>query len=57
VYLDDILVLLRADTTVKTRLRLLFAILQCFGIAVNRAKSDFQPRRVREHLGIVLDLR
>lgn len=25
-------------------------------MAINRAKSDFRPRRVREHLGIVLDL-
>jgi hypothetical protein len=41
VYFDDILILLQADSTVKLKLRLLFAILTCFGIAVNRAKSDF----------------
>lgn len=57
VYLDDILILLRADGGTKVRLRLLFLILDCFGVAINHAKSDFRPRRVREHLGIILDLR
>ena len=57
VYLKDILVLLRADGGTRVRLRLLLLILDCFGLAINHAKSDFCPRRVREHLGIILDLR
>lgn len=38
-------------------MRLLFALLHCFGLSVNREKSDFRPRRVREHLGILVDLK
>lgn len=56
-YLDDIIIFLRCDAATKPRLRLLFSLLTCFGLNVNRAKSDFKPRRVREHLGILVDMR
>lgn len=56
VYLDDIIVFVRADPRVRVKLRLIFALLACFGLNVNRNKSDFRPRSVREHLGILVDL-
>lgn len=56
VYLDDIIIFVHCGPATKVKLRLLFAILHCFGLSVNHAKSDFYPRRVREHLGILVDL-
>ena len=56
VYLDDIIVFLKCDGRTRMKVRLLFALLACFGINVNRDKSDFKPRTVREHLGILIDL-
>lgn len=56
VYLDDIIVFLKCDGRTRARIRLLFALFASFGINVNRSKSDFKPRTVREHLGIIIDL-
>jgi hypothetical protein len=56
VYLDDIIVFLRCDGCTRQRIRLLFAMFAAFGLHVNRKKSDFKPRTVREHLGIIIDL-
>lgn len=57
IYLDDLLVLLNRNAFAKRRIALLRAILDCFGLAVNEAKSSFEPRTRFEHLGLTVDLR
>ena len=40
VYLDDLLILLSADSFLKRKIRLLFLMLKCFGLHINRKKSE-----------------
>lgn len=56
VYLDDVLVLLRRNGFAQGKIALLHQIIDCFGLQVNAAKSDFVLRSRREHLGLVIDL-
>lgn len=57
IYLDDLLVLLARNSFAARRVQLLLALLGCFGLTVNTAKSSLVPSTRFEHLGIVVDLK
>ncbi len=57
IYLDDIVILMRNNKFVKRRIKLLRCIIDCFGLAINEAKSCTTPRTRFEHLGLLIDLK
>jgi len=55
VYLDDFLVMAETEAMARTRTQILCKLLQHFGFTVNDKKSELEPSRSREFLGVLIN--